>query len=90
MLAAAELPVGGIADHFPGGYVVAERGGELVGAAGLAVHGAAGVLRSVVVAPALRGSGLGVALSVDRILAARAQGLESFRRGPRLYVRRLR
>ncbi len=77
MLTAAALPDGGVADSFPGGYVVADRSGELVGAAGLEVHGSVGVLRSVVVAPALRGAGLGVALTADRIVEARAQCLDA-------------
>ena len=77
LLAAAALPDGGVTENFPGGYVVADSGGELVGAAGLEVYGSAGVLRSVVVAPTQRGSGLGLALSADRIVAARAQCLDA-------------
>lgn len=71
----APLPVDGLADQFPDGYVVARRGDALVGCAGLEVHGNAGVLRSVVVAPSERATGLGVALTADRIVAARERGL---------------
>jgi len=71
LLAACELPVEGVAEAFPRGYAVARRGGALVGAAGLETHGSAGVLRSVAVAAAERGTGLGVALTADRLVAAR-------------------
>lgn len=87
LLAASQLPVAGVGDgpaaQFPAGYVVARRGaesggesgGEIVGVAGLERYGQSGVLRSVAVAEELRGSGLGVALTADRLLAAR--GLEA-------------
>jgi len=63
--------------QFPDAYVVAKRGDVLVGAAGLEVHGDAGVLRSVLVAPSERGTGLGVVLTADRVVAARAQRLDA-------------
>ncbi len=75
LLTAAALPLGGVDAQFPSGYVVATRGGAVVGAAGLELHGDAGVLRSVVVDPGERGRGLGQALSADRVAAARARGL---------------
>ncbi|MBL8624384.1 MAG: GNAT family N-acetyltransferase [Myxococcales bacterium] len=75
LLAAAALPTGGVAAQFPHDYVVATRDGAVVGAAGLEIHGDAGVLRSVVVDPGERGRGLGQALSADRVAAARARGL---------------
>lgn len=75
LAASAELPVEGVADQFPAAYVVACRGDQIVGAAGLEVHGTAGVLRSVVVAPSERGTGLGIALTADRLVAARERGL---------------
>lgn len=77
LLAECELPSEGLADQFPGGYVVAARGGAIVGAAGLEVRGTAGVLRSVAVAPGERGTGLGVRLTLDRLAAARAAGLDA-------------
>lgn len=59
-------------------YVVAEASGEVVGVAGLEVHGSDGVLRSVVVAEPRRGSGLGdrlVTAAVDHARDARIQRL---------------
>jgi amino-acid N-acetyltransferase len=76
LLAAAQLPVEGLEDQFGPPYAVAERASGLVGAAGMEVYGRAGLLRSVVVAAAERGTGLGRALAADRLAWARAQGLE--------------
>jgi len=70
LLSGAGLPTAG----FPvglNGFIVAETADGLVGVAGLEQYGAAGLLRSVVVAPVARGIGLGAAL-VDRILAESA------------------
>jgi protein-tyrosine-phosphatase/N-acetylglutamate synthase-like GNAT family acetyltransferase len=77
LAARAELPVEGLVDQFPAGYVVARRRDEIVGAAGLEVHGNAGVLRSIVVAASERGTGLGVVLTADRLVAARERKLEA-------------
>ena len=77
LVASCDLPTEGLADHVPGGHVVARRAGALVGTAGLEVHGAAAVLRSVAVAPAARGTGLGVALTADRLVEARRQGVDA-------------
>jgi protein-tyrosine-phosphatase/N-acetylglutamate synthase-like GNAT family acetyltransferase len=71
LLAASGLP----RSDRVGSYVVARRDGALVGVAGLEVHGDAAILRSVAVAPGERGSGLGVALSAERLVAARAAGV---------------
>jgi len=76
LLAAAQLPVEGLEDQFGPPYAVAERAGRLVGAAGVEAYGTAGLLRSVVVAAAERGTGLGRALAADRWAWARAQRLE--------------
>lgn len=73
LLSAAELPLDGIpADlaHF----IIAERGGALVGAIGLEPYGEAGLLRSAVVAREERGGGVGDALVRALIEAARAAG----------------
>ncbi len=67
LLAAAGLPREGVSEWLPR-FVVAERAGAVVAAAGLEVYGRAGLLRSVVVAPEARRSGLGAALT-DRIAA---------------------
>jgi amino-acid N-acetyltransferase len=68
LLASAALPTDGVEEHF-GGFVVAREGGEVIGAAGLEVHGNAALLRSVVVDPAWRKRRLGEAL-VRAMLAA--------------------
>lgn len=76
LLVASELPLDGLTDHFPGGYVVARRAeGDLVGVAGVEVFGDAGLLRSVAVAASLRGTGLGRALVEDRVQWASLRGL---------------
>jgi amino-acid N-acetyltransferase len=73
LLADAKLPLDGVpADlaHF----LVAEHAGTVVGAIGMEYYEGAGLLRSAVVAPALRGSGVGELL-VRRLLdGARAAG----------------
>ncbi len=75
LLRAAELPLDGVPaglEHF----IVATRGGEVVGAIGLEVYGDAALLRSAVVHPNLRGVGLGERL-VDAVLGeARAQRIQ--------------
>ena len=75
LLRAAELPIDGVEEQFGPRYVVAEVGGELAGAAGVEVYGGDGLLRSVVVAPSHRGTGLGKALVADRLAWARREDL---------------
>jgi amino-acid N-acetyltransferase len=58
LLSAAGLPLEGAADALASG-VVARDGEEVVAAAAVERYGDAGLLRSVVVAPARRGTGLG-------------------------------
>lgn len=77
LAAQCELPVEGIADQFPRGYVVARRGATMVGAAGLETYDASGVLRSVMVAPGERSTGLGVALTANRLVDARERSLDA-------------
>jgi len=78
LLRAASLPDDGLEEQFPGGYAVAEgEGGALVGAAGVEVYAGDGLLRSVAVAAALRGTGLGKALAADRKDWARRERLRS-------------
>ena len=74
LLERAGLPTAGVSEHLDR-FVVAEEGGRVVGAAGLEAHGRDGVLRSVVVDPALRGSGLGGRLTEWVVGAARESGL---------------
>ena len=75
LLEQAGLPTDGVSDHFENSYAVAEVDGELVGAAGLEIYDVDGLLRSVVVHPERRGSGLGVELVRDRLQWARDRNL---------------
>ena len=77
LVLASGLPVDGLADQFPAAYVVARRAGEVIGAAGLEAYGDAGLLRSVAVAASARGSGLGIALTANRLVRARERGMSA-------------
>lgn len=73
LLTDAKLPLDGVpADlaHF----FVAEQDGKVVGAIGLESYGPAALLRSAVVSPALRGTGVGERLVRALLDAARAGG----------------
>ena len=72
-LRAASLPEEGVAEAI-GAFVVAEDEGEIVGAAGLERYGEHALLRSVVVAPEMRGRGVGAALVEGALRAARDGG----------------
>jgi amino-acid N-acetyltransferase len=61
LLTAADLPLHGAAEAFGTG-LVARDGDAIVGAAAIEPYGDAGLLRSVVVAPDRRGSGIGGSL----------------------------
>jgi arsenate reductase len=74
LLQRVSLPPDGLRDQFPDAYSIAEIDGVLVGAAGLEVYGDAGLLRSVVVADAWRGQGVGEALVRERLERARRRG----------------
>ena len=71
LLRAADLPHEDIAPHL-GHFFVARKGGVVVGAIGLEVYAPDGLLRSLVVAPALRSRGLGEQL-VRRLERAAAE-----------------
>jgi len=75
LLEAARLPLGGLADQFGDGYVVAVKGERVVGVAGVERHGDYGLLRSVAVDPAERARGLGRELVRNRIEWARREAL---------------
>jgi amino-acid N-acetyltransferase len=77
LLRRAGLPVEGLADQFPGGYVVVQRAGAVVACAGLEVYGTCGLLRSVAVQPELRREGLGRALVAKLLDRARELRLEA-------------
>lgn len=67
LLTSADLPTAGVPASLDG-FLVAEHDGAIVGAAALEPAPPYGLLRSVVVAPSWRGTGLGAAL-VRRLLA---------------------
>ena len=73
LLAAADLPLDGVPDDLAH-FLVAERAGAVVGAIGMEFYDGAGLLRSAVVSPALRGSGLGERLVRHLLDSARAAG----------------
>ena len=73
MIAQADLPPLFI-DEFLGGFVVADHDGEVVGAGGLEMYDDAGVIRSVVVDPRTRGTGIGRQMSDLMMADARASG----------------
>jgi arsenite methyltransferase len=75
LLQAGELPVEGVEDQFDDGFVVAVADGAVIGAAGLEIYGAYGLLRSVVVATDARGHGAGAALVRERLGYATSRGL---------------
>ena len=76
MLAASSLPTDGVAGHVDD-FLIAEHGGEAVGAIGLEVYGAHGLLRSAVVSPAWQGKGIGRALVNELVALAKVRGIES-------------
>lgn len=75
LLRGASLPTDGLDEQFGDGYAIAECDGVAVGAEGIEVYDAAGLLRSAVVDPAWRGRGVGDALTRDRLAWAAARGL---------------
>jgi amino-acid N-acetyltransferase len=77
LLRAAELPHEDIALHL-GHFLVARQGSAIVGAIGLEVYAPDGLLRSLVVAPAHRGHGLGDGLVRRLERAAADRGVERF------------
>lgn len=76
LLREAALSIPGVAEHF-GDFLVAERDGRLVGAVGLEMRGADAFLRSAVVTPAERGTGIGRALTERIMAAARERGVQT-------------
>jgi arsenite methyltransferase len=77
LLEAAGLPADGVGDQFEAGFVVAEADGGIVGVAGMEIYGANGLLRSVAVAPAWRGRGVGEALVQERMAYATSRSLRA-------------
>ena len=75
LLAAARLPADGLEEQFGDGFAIAECDGTAIGAEGIELYGDAGLLRSAVVDSTWRGSGVGDALTRDRLQWAASQGL---------------
>lgn len=76
LLVASGLPLDGVRDAF-GTFVVAERGAELVGVAGLEVCCDNALLRSVAVRPEWRSHGVGRALVTRVIADAESRGIRA-------------
>ena len=75
LLSANNLPLDGVKENFSS-FVVAEDKGEIAGAIGLEKCGSVALLRSAVVSPDYRGSGVGRRL-VERLLeGAEKEGIE--------------
>jgi amino-acid N-acetyltransferase len=75
LLADAALPQEGVHEHFQH-FLVARGDGRVIGSVGMERYGLSALLRSLAVAPAYRGQGLGRAL-VERLLQeAREQGVK--------------
>lgn len=69
LVRSAGLMTEGLRDFFPAGFLVAADGEALLGVCGVEPRGRAGLLRSVAVADAARGTGLGrrlVLLAIER------------------------
>lgn len=74
LLAASELPLDGVRDHFED-FIVAEDGGTIEGAVGLEKYDSVALLRSAVVAAEHRGSGIGRQLVEEVLRRAEADGI---------------
>lgn len=74
LLADAHLPYDDVAPHLHN-FILAAEDEAIVGIIGLEVYGRVGLLRSLVVIPAMRGRGLGRGLCERLFRHARAQGV---------------
>jgi len=75
LLSASDLPLDGVKDNFSN-FKVAEDDGEIAGAIGLEEFGAVALLRSAVVSPGHRGSGVGRRLVEHLLEGAEVAGIE--------------
>ncbi|NTV62729.1 MAG: GNAT family N-acetyltransferase [Oscillochloris sp.] len=69
------LPHAGLAEHL-GEALLARRAREVVASAALEIYGAAALLRSVAVAPELRGQGIGAQIVGAALARARELGVQ--------------
>jgi amino-acid N-acetyltransferase len=74
LLSSNDLPLDGVADNFDE-FVVAEDEGKIAGAIGLERFGSAALLRSAVVTPDQRGTGIGAKLVAELLDRARKTGI---------------
>lgn len=75
LLSANNLPLDGVKENFSS-FVVAEDRGKIAGAIGLEKFGSAALLRSAVVSPDYRGSGVGRRLVEHLLERAEKEGIE--------------
>ena len=75
LLSENNLPLDGVKENFSG-FVVAEDEGEIAGAIGLEKFGSVALLRSAVVSPQHRGSGIGRRLVEQVLEQASDEGIE--------------
>jgi amino-acid N-acetyltransferase len=76
LLTASGLPLDGLEPHL-GSAIVAREAGGIVGCAALELYGHDALLRSVAVAPARRGGGVGLALTAACLELARRHGVRT-------------
>jgi amino-acid N-acetyltransferase len=76
LLEQAGLPNRDLENNPAARFWVVREGGRLIGAVGLETYGGSGLLRSLVVAPEARRSGLGGRLVDELEIAARRSGLD--------------
>jgi amino-acid N-acetyltransferase len=74
LLRAAELPIDGRAEHLNAAFV-ARDGAAIVGCSALEIYADGALLRSVVVAPAARGRGVGQRLTAAAVTLAQSVGM---------------
>ena len=75
LLSASKLPLDGVRDHFSD-FIVAEDGNGIEGAVGLEKYDSVALLRSAVVAPQLRGTGVGRKLVEQVLERAEEDGID--------------
>ena len=75
LLSASQLPIDGVKDHFAD-FIVAEDSNGIEGAVGLEKYESVALLRSAVVAPEYRGSGLGRKLVEQVLERAEEDGID--------------